>query len=118
MEITEQKPEKQSGNIIEGQVFWEEWIGKHHESSQSKKAFCRQNNLNYHRFQYWHHKFKRAKPESKRLIPVKTSAAAKPKPNPNPNPMPTPSGTISLSKDHVLKIYDSNLLLTILSSIL
>lgn len=37
--------------------YWRQQIKAWKSSGQSRKAFCEQHDLNYHRFGYWHQKF-------------------------------------------------------------
>jgi len=62
-------------NPIEGRAFWEMWVKKCEQSPSSRKAFCRENGLNYDRFQYWRHKFKNEQKSNQPLLPVKVIAA-------------------------------------------
>ena len=39
--------------------YWQEQISLWEQSGQSRKSFCQQHDLNYHRFGYWYQKFQR-----------------------------------------------------------
>ena len=109
MDATQHKSSRKAHNPIEGREFWEDWIGRYQSSSQTRKAFCRDNNLNYDRFQYWHNKLKQENQSAKKLIPIKTTTSCT---------KSAPLCTVALSQGHQLHIFDRNLLSQILSSIM
>lgn len=39
--------------------YWQEQIRLWEQSGQSRKSYCQQYDLNYHRFGYWYQKFQR-----------------------------------------------------------
>lgn len=53
--------------------YWREQITHWEQSGQSRKAFCQQHDLNYHRFGYWYKKFNHQTLTKKRsdFVPVK-----------------------------------------------
>ncbi len=40
-------------------TYWRQQIKAWESSGQSRKSFCEQHDLNYHRFGYWYQKFQR-----------------------------------------------------------
>ena len=55
--------------------YWQEQINTWKQSGQSRKAFCHQHELNYHRFGYWYKKLNRdaqlENNSSSQFVPVK-----------------------------------------------
>jgi len=56
-----------SATMTEDTSFWKKHIEGHRSSKLSRAAYCRQQGINYDRFQYWH---KKLTSPSKKLIPV------------------------------------------------
>jgi len=81
--------------IKETKEFWEQELEKLKTSGLSRAQYCRENGINYERFNYW---IKKLNPEASTFIPVKIQTTE-----------PT-SHHITLCaleiKGHVLKIYD------------
>ena len=71
---------KSASNAIEGEYFWSEQFKRYEGSQLPRKTFCRQEGLDYDRFQYWYHKLvlNKAKPNQESqnqttLMPVTLS---------------------------------------------
>ncbi|HLF66614.1 MAG TPA: hypothetical protein VI522_03275 [Gammaproteobacteria bacterium] len=81
-QITPSSMSRTNDNTTEGRDFWKNQIARFKQTALSRKDFCRQHHLIYHRFQYWYRQFensaasKQAHPGN-RLLPVtlKTSGA-------------------------------------------
>ena len=61
--------------------YWKQRIEAWQASNQSQKAFCRANDLNYHRFGYWRRKFLEQAGEAQRqsepdFVPVTYASRA------------------------------------------
>ena len=54
---------------------WESWCKDFGESHQTKIAFCRTHDLNYHQFLYW---FQKLNKSPAKLIPVKIASSNPP----------------------------------------
>ena len=85
---------KKRGNAIEGASFWEPHIKQFTISHLSRKAYCQEKALNYDRFQYWYHKFKKI---DNNFIAVKIKPS---------NDRKQALCTLELSSGHRLMIHD------------
>jgi len=67
--VNQSKPKH---NTIEGRAFWLKQFKLFNNSTLSRKAFCREHDLNYDRFQFWYIKVhdEKGQNNSTRLIPV------------------------------------------------
>jgi hypothetical protein len=54
---------------------WESWCKDFGEANQTKIAFCRTHDLNYHQFLYW---FQKLNKTPAKLIPVKMASSKQP----------------------------------------
>jgi hypothetical protein len=52
----------------ESEAYWLKHVAQFADSKQSCVGYCREHDINYHRFKYWQKKYKQAPP--KKLIPV------------------------------------------------
>ena len=94
-------------NTIEGRIFWEEKINQFKKTDISGKEFCRQQSLNYHRFQYWNQKLKSSANADNSLIAIKTRLA----------PSTEVICTLEISSRHKLLIHDLCVLPHILANL-
>jgi len=61
--------------------YWQQHIEAWRSSGQTQQAYCKVNELSYHRFGYWHRKFRRQSQQAKSqkgsgFVPVTHSATS------------------------------------------
>ena len=64
-----------TASLNEDQTYWLKHISGSTQSKLSCVAYCRQHEVNYHRFKYWQKKL--SKSPAKKLIPVTIKIASK-----------------------------------------
>lgn len=80
---------------IEGREFWLEQLEKLKTSGKARSEYCRENNINYHRFGYWLKQLSRTTSE---FVPVKLISSE-----------PTAPTAVLCTMElhgHVIKIHD------------
>jgi hypothetical protein len=88
------------------QSYWQRHIDAYNSEGTSKINYCRENNVNYHRFLYWHNKLSKSKGAGA-LIPVKVKTALPAK----------AKCTLELNQGCRILIYDEPLALQLLTSV-
>ena len=66
--------------------YWQQQIAAWQSSGQTQQAYCKTNDLSYHRFGYWLRKFRRQAQEAqsqKGFVPVTHSAISQPMSRPH-----------------------------------
>jgi hypothetical protein len=94
---------------VENKVFWQSQIELQKSSGLTRAAYCRQKNLNYHRFGYWLYQENRATKQSAQLVSVKLKETIQLKPKPS-----SILCTLKLNNGHSLEIHDISTLSVIL----
>lgn len=99
--------------VIEDQLFWEQHFQVFAKCDVSRKAYCREQALNYNRFQYWYHKLKLAPDEAvnTRLKPIPVQIKVDQTPG-------VALCQLQLKDGHQLLIYERGLLEVLLAKIL
>lgn len=99
--------------VKEDQLFWEKHTKAFANCDVSRKAYCREQALNYDRFQYWYHKLKVVSDQvvQSRLKPIPVQVKAE---QGSGNAL----GRLQLKNGHQLLIYERELLEILLLKIL
>jgi len=79
-------------------IDWQTLVTKYETSSCSKAAYCREHQLNYHRFLYWYERFKNTETS---LVPVRMAG---------PTRRDADLCSIVLANGHRIIIHDTSLL--------
>ena len=79
-------------------AVWKQHIESWQSSGLDQKAYCRQNDLNYHQFGYWKRRFVQSK-SGIRFVPVKIRGGLPPK-----NGMPSSSLRVIIEQDLQVEI--------------
>lgn len=96
--ITDSRPEDES--------YWQKHVAAYNNGCASKISYCRENNVHYHRFLYWHNKLSKSN-EDGALIPVTLK-----------NDLPAVAKcTLELSHGCRILIHDDALALQLLTSV-
>ena len=90
-------------SAIESKEFWDQHIEKHKASGLSRSQYCREYDINYHRFGYW---LRRLLPSTSGFVPVQIQTSAVTTNN-------AALSTLEL-RGHILKIHDMTALSFIL----
>jgi len=92
----------QQASHIENQAFWKKHLEQFALSKTSRANYCRNQKLNYARFQYWYHQLNSAiKKHKQPLIPVKIATL---------ETQPTLLCSVNLKSGHQLRVYDRSVL--------
>lgn len=60
-------------DLHQGEDFWQPYVDAFNSTNMSKIKYCRQNEVEYHKFLYWHQKLSQASVGN--LLPVKLKSA-------------------------------------------
>lgn len=88
--------------------YWQEQINLKQQSGLTRAAYCKKHNLRYHTFAYW--EYKKPNKKASRLLPVKLIHPQ----NDNSVAKSKVLCSVMLKKGAELKIYDPNILSTLL----
>jgi len=79
-DLNNRTTQKDHHSTIEGAAFWQSHIDHYQKTPLSRKAYCREERLDYNRFQYWFHKLK-VKPATRfpKAIPIRVKDNTSPK---------------------------------------
>jgi hypothetical protein len=62
--------EKDQQSTKEGEAFWQDHIAQYQKTKLNRRAYCREQNLSYNKFQYWFYKLRASSTAKPKAIPV------------------------------------------------
>lgn len=98
---------------IEDINYWQHHVSQFQEVKQTKMRYCRQHEVNYHRFLYWFAKLTKsndAELEAVEMIPVHIVDSQSKKPG-------DPVASITVKSGMIIHLYDENVLCKLIQAL-